>query len=150
VNENVLCVKVGEDQEWGNGVEDTGCRAVLGVSKIVGKVQSTIFYGNTLNLLWMETAVMNPVLAFQFFCNQFIGKSKQWSQWAAPPPNPIALSRQIYLIPTPEPEPPVSKGRMTVMASGYDPLRGYWVEFEGNFWLHIPIFGGFSNIERVF
>jgi hypothetical protein len=147
---NILAIQIGEPQTLGFGAVDTGLRSVLSVRDIVGKVQSTVFFGDTLHLLWNFAGQLDPQQAFVQFLKEFYNKPVTWAQLSAPPPNPLMQTRRIYLQPMPDAEPPVAQGAMTLLDAGYDPLRGYWCEFKGNFWLHIPVFRDFKDVTRVF
>ncbi len=138
--ENILAIQLSEPQSMGNGVMDSGQRAVLSVTSGVADVQTTTFYGNSLYLIWYNVGQLDCFQAFTFFCKQFYGKSYPWFQLAVPPPNPFLASSQIYLIAQPPPPPPIASGMMTLIDSGYDPLKNYYLTFEGNFELSIPLF----------
>lgn len=145
---NILAVQVGPQQQMGNGVVDTGQRSILAVTFIEAYTQATKFYGNSLYLIWYDVGQLDSIQAFTFFCKQFYNKSFLWWQLAVPPPNPLMASSQIYLTPRPQPIPPIGSGMMTLLDSGYDPLRGYWLLFEGNYDLSIPVFKGYTGVNR--
>lgn len=150
---NILAVQIGPAQDMGTGqaggiVKDTGQRAVLAVTFINADTQTTTFYGNSLYLIWYNVGQLDCIQAFTFFCKQFYNKNYVWWQLNAPPPNPLMASSQVYLIPQAPPPPPVASGNMTLLNSGYDPVRGYWLQFAGNFDLTIPLFKGFGGVNR--
>jgi hypothetical protein len=138
--ENILAVQLGEEQTWANGAVDTGQRAVLSVTGISADVQTTTFYGNSLYLIWYNVGQLDCFQAFTFFCKQFYNRPMMWWQLAAPPPNPLLQSSQIYLIAQPPPPDPIAGGTMTLIDSGYDPMKNYYLTFQGNFDLSIPLF----------
>lgn len=144
----ILAIRLGDERLLANGAVDTGLLPLLSVQRIVGKVQSTVFYGNSLYLMGHDVGILTPETAFTKFCMVRKGIPANWAQIATIPPNPVRHS--IYLVPQPPPEPPAAEGCMTVLNAGYDPNNGYFIEFAGNFWLHIPIFLDFGNITRVF
>jgi len=86
--------------------------------------------------------------SFAFFCQQFYNLSKQWYQLAAPPPNPLIFGSQVYMIPQAPPPDPIACGMMTLLDSGFDPLRGFWLRFQGNFDITCPLFNGFTAVKR--
>jgi hypothetical protein len=138
--ENILAIQIGEEQTWANGAVDTGQRAVLAVTSISADVQTTTFYGNSLYMIHYDVGQLSCFEAFSFFCKQFYNLSLPWYQLPAPPPNPLLASSQIYLIAQPPPPPPIANGMMTLIDSGYDPLLNYYLTFQGNFDLSIPLF----------
>lgn len=145
---NILAVQMGERQQMGNGVVDTGQRSIMAVTFIDANTQSTVFYGNSLYLIWYNVGQLDCIQAFTFFCKQFYNKSYLWWQLAQPPPNPLLASSQIYLTPQPQPIPPIACGTMTLLDSGFNPLKGYWLRFAGNYDLSIPLFKGFGGVNR--
>jgi hypothetical protein len=150
---NILAVQVGEAQNMGTGqaggiVVDTGQRAILAVTFINADIQTTTFYGNSLYLIWYNVGQLDCIQAFTFFCKQFYNKSYLWWQLAVPPPNPLMASSQIYLVPRPPAPPPIASGMMTLLDSGYDPLKGYWLKFAGNYDNTCPVFKGYTGVNR--
>ncbi len=139
--ENILAVQTGEPQMVGSAI-DTGQRAILSVTSVVADVQTTTFYGNSLYLIWYNVGQLDCFQAFTFFCQQFYNKPMMWWQLAVPPPNPLLAASQIYLVPTPPPPDPIANGVMTLVDSGYDPMKNYYLTFLGNFDLEIPLFKG--------
>jgi hypothetical protein len=146
-NENILAIKVGPEQTMGSTV-DTGLRAVLAVTFINADIQSYTVYGNSLYMIHYDVGQLDCFQAFSFFCKQFYNQPKEWHQLAAPPPNPLMTSSQIYLIAQPPPPDPIAVGIMTLLDSGYDPLKGYWLQFAGNYDLTCPLFPQFSGVNR--
>jgi len=43
----------------------------------------------------------------------------------------------------------VATGQMTLLGSGYDPLMGYWLKFDGNYDLTCPVFKDFNGVRRT-
>ena len=146
--ENILAVRIGEQQDWSNGAVDTGLRAVLAVTFITTDIQTYTAYGNSLYMIHYDVGQLDVYDAFAFFCKQFYNQSREWSQLAAPPPNPLLQSSQIYLTPFAPPPDPLGVGMMTLLNSGYDPLKGFWLQFAGNFDLTCPLFSGFAGVQR--
>lgn len=145
---NILAVRIGEQQDWAQGTVDTGLRAVLAVSFIVADTQCYTFYGPSLYMIHYDVGQLNSQDAFSFFCKQFYNKSYEWQQLAAPPPNPLLQSSQIYLVAMPPPPDAIAIGNMTLLDSGYNPLKGFWLKFSGNYDLTCPLFQGFAGVTR--
>jgi|ERR1700739_1698 len=146
--ENILAVQVGEEQDMGGGIIDTGQRAVLAVTFVNADTQTTTFFGNSLYLIHYDVGQLTTQDAFAFFCKQFYNRSMLWWQLAAPPPNPLLSTAHIYLVPQPLPPPPIGSGMMTLLCAGYNPLKGYWLKFQGNFDIDIPLFRGYTGVNR--
>jgi len=145
--ENILAVRIGPTEQLGMGV-DTGLRAVLAVNFIRADVQSYTCYGQSLYMIHYDVGQLTVQDSFAFFCRQFYNKSFEWDQLSAPPPNPLLQNSRVYLIPVPQAPPPVAIGMMTLLSSGYDPLKGFWLQFEGSFDLTCPLFKGFTGVNR--
>jgi hypothetical protein len=139
---NILGIKLAEEQELANGAVDTGYRVLLSVTYILAKVQTTVMFGNSLYLIANHVGQMNGEDAFNAFVGQFINKPKTWGQLVEVPP-PL---RAHFFTGIPMPQPPASEGILTVLSSGYDPMRGMYVEFAGNFFLSFPLFQDFKNV----
>jgi hypothetical protein len=144
--ENIMAVRVGEEQMLGNTV-DSGLRAVLAVNFIIADVQTYTMYGQSLYMIHYDVGQLNSQDAFAFFLKQFYNKSVEWQQLSAPPINPL-MSAQIYMIAAPPPPEPIAIGNMTLLEAGYSPLKGFWMKFSGNFDLTCPMFKGFGGVTR--
>ena len=149
VSGNVLAVRVGQETYMGEGVVDMGLFALLSVNTVMADVQTTTFYGQSLYLIWYNVGQLDAIQGFTYITKQYYNKSKEWYQLVVPPLNPLLLTSRIYLVPQPPPPDPISHGMMTLILSGYDPLIGYWLQFQGNFDLNIPIFKGFNVTHRT-
>lgn len=153
---NILALKLGvsEPQQivpWnGNPIED-GWRTVLSVTAIWAKVQTTVLFGNSLYMIWYDIGQLNPQQGFSFFLKQYYNQPMNWAQFSVLPS--AARPAQVYrgMGPTPNQQPflpPVEMGVTTILDSGFDPLRGYWIEFLGNYFLHFPIFKDWPTVIR--
>jgi hypothetical protein len=147
--ENILAIQIGEEQDMGNGIIDTGQRAVLSVNFIDSHTQHWDAYGDSLYMIWYNVGQLDCTQAFSFFCKQYYNRPMTWWQLAAPPINPLMASSQVSMIPHAPPPPPIASGVMTLANSGYNPLRGYYLTFKGNFDLTCPLFKGFTGINRL-
>jgi hypothetical protein len=145
---NILAVKIGEEQTMAMGAVDTGLRALLSAEFIIADIQSYVIYGQSLYMIHYDVGQLNSQDSFSFFCKQFYNKAYEWHQLAVPPPNPLMQSSQIYLVAMPPPPPPIAIGIMTLLDSGYNPLKGYWLRFSGNYDLTCPLFKGFTGVTR--
>jgi hypothetical protein len=146
--ENILAVEIGQPETMGGTAFDTGQRAVLSVTSGVADVASYTFYGDSLYMIHYDVGQLDCFQAFSFFCKQFYNRPMTWFQLAAPPPNPLMASSQIYLVAAPPPPDPIGSGTMTLIDSGYDPLKGYYLTFTGNFYLTSPLFNGFLGMKQ--
>jgi len=138
---NILAVRLGPVEQMGFGV-DTGLRAVLAVSFIQADTATYTCYGQSLYMIHYDVGQLTVQDSFAFFCRQFYNKPFEWDQLSAPPPNPLLQNSRVYLIPVPQTAPPAAIGTMTLLEAGYDPLKGFWLRFAGNFDLTCPLFKG--------
>jgi len=145
----ILAVKLmpeGEKFEWdsegpagqGGEVKWYGLAPVLAVQAVVPKVQSTIFIGQSLYMLENVVSIFDKQTGFIMYMNQFINKSKTWAELTQVPIWP-KLIRTSAVAGLPQ-DPPVAMAPLVLLGAGYDPFRGYWVEFQGNFFLGFPLF----------
>ena len=148
MQENILAVLIGEPNQMGNGAFDTGQRALLSVTGGYTSVSSYTFTGNSLYLLYYDVGQFDPQDAFVYFCRQFYNKPFTWFQLSAPPPNPLFQASNIYLVPMAPPPEPVGSGTMVLIDSGYDPLKGFYLTFEGSYDLTCPIFRNYAGMNR--
>lgn len=149
---NILAIQIGPNEPsavlpWDGVPFQDGWRAVMRVNKILGKVQSTVMFGDSLYMIWYNIGTMSPQQGFSFWLKEYYNKSMNYGQLVQPPFAAIP-GRYRMLVPTPPPPPPAAQGTMTLLSSGFDPLNGYWVEFAGNFWLTSPIFKDFPLVIR--
>ncbi len=145
----VLAVKLmpeNEPFEWdssgpqGNyaSVKWYGLCPVLLVERVIPKTQSTIFYGQRLYMLDNDCSIFDFITGWEHYMDQFLNKSKTWSELTQIPIWPGL--RRIYTQPQLPQDPPVAEAPLTLLGAGYNPLKGYWVEFQGNFFLGFPLF----------
>lgn len=153
---NILALKLGVSEPgqvvpWnGNPIED-GWRTVMSVQSIWAKVQTTVLFGNSLYMIWYNIGQLDPQQGFKFFLSQYYNIPMNWAQFANLPP--AARPAQVYrgMGPTPNAppfSPPVEMGPITMLNAGFDPLRGYWIEFAGNYFLSFPIFKDWPTVIR--
>jgi hypothetical protein len=111
---------------------------VLSVREIVQHTQSTTLIGDS--LLFSMT-----YLAPQTYFNQLLANWSKlpmtWGELSAIP-SPSNFPASYTLIPHAPPVAPVATSTETLLATGYDPLTGYWVQFAGNYNLYFGIFKG--------
>jgi hypothetical protein len=124
----------------GVSTEQSGYRCILAVNSILAKVQTTVFFGSDLYGIGIMSNFPEEQI-FPRFVNSFRGRPWKWAQLNAIP-NPAV----VYPMQLPAPQPPVSTGILTVLNSGWDAMFGYWIEFKGNYFLHIPIFKDWANV----
>lgn len=129
-----------------NGVqEQIGYRPILSVQRIVAKVQTTVFFGNDLYGIGLMSN-LDEMTIFKDFVTSFANRVETWVQLLVIPNPPIPYPRLPYLMTGyTQAIPPISTGKVVVMDAGYDPLRGYWIEFAGNYFLQFPIFQDWAN-----
>jgi hypothetical protein len=133
-----------------NGLQwDSGYRSILAVRMVWAKVQTTVLFGDSLYLIWYNTGTLDPQTAFSFFVNSYRNRPMPAAQLPYPP---YAATPAVYNrypnIPVPPPPIPTSTGTVTILNSGFDPFRGYWVEFAGNYFLTFPLFKDWPNVIR--
>ncbi len=115
-----------------------GLAPVMLIQNIVPKVQSTLFYGLTLYMLHNDAGIFNQQTGFIKYMDQFLNVSKTWAELEQVPIWPGLI--RIATMPV-EPQPtPVAMGKLVMLGAGYEPTKGYWVEFAGNFFLGFPLF----------
>ena len=152
---SILAVRLGPWQELANGAIDTGTRCVLSVRIVHMEIQSTTFLGDTLFQMtaspWGQGVVdigsLDSVTLFRNFLNQFKNKVRGWAQLDAAPPNPSLWTYGGSVINLPLPDPPVSEAPLMMIDCGYDTLKGWWIQFKGNFRINIHIFQDFPLIN---
>lgn len=128
----------------------TGQRPILAVTGIVAKVQSTVLFGNDLYSIGLASN-LDQMTIFRNFVISFKNQTpRTWAQLSQIPPPPIPYPYNVaFANSAPPPVPPVSHGKLDVMDAGYDPLRGYWIEFLGNYFLTFPIFKDWAkDVQR--
>lgn len=115
-----------------------GLAPVLLVEEIVPKVQSTIFQGPRLYMLQNDVGIFDQVTGWDKYMAQFLNKEVMWAELTQIPVWPGL--RRIFTQPQLPQDPPVAMSNLILLGAGYDPLKGYWVEFAGNFFLGFPLF----------
>src|SRR5208337_4435785 len=124
--------------------EQIGYRPILSVTGIVAKVQTTVLFGNDLFVVGWTSNLDEPTL-FTNFVKSYANREETWVQLLEIPNPPVPYpTLQFQYRQT---HPPVASGKIKVVDGGYDPLRGYWVAFLGNYFLHFPLFKGW-NVTR--
>jgi hypothetical protein len=124
----------------------SGWRAILSVRQILAKVQTTVLFGNTLYLMNHDISQLDPQTAFVLFMNEFKNKNLKWGELPLPPP-PTYQPLQMTGPTSPNiTHRPISEGKVTLLSAGFEPFRGYWVEFAGNFFLGFPIFQDWAPV----
>ena len=121
-------------------VEQSGYRPILAVRTILAKVQTTVLFGDDLYGIGRMSNFAEETI-FSRFVDSYQNRPERWAQLSAIPNPPIPYP--IFLPPA---VPPVGVGTLTVLASGWDPLQQYWVQFAGNYFLHFPLFKDWANL----
>ena len=129
---------------WDGVPWDDGWRALMVVTRIMAKVQTTVFYGNSLYMIWYDIGSLTREDGFAWFLKNYYNKPLTYGQLVSPPYAAIPARYRI-LAPTPPPPPADSQGTMTLLSAGYYPVYGYYMEFAGNFFLTSPIFQNWSS-----
>lgn len=129
---------------------DSGYRAVLAVTMVWAKIQTTVLFGNSLYLIWNNASQLDPQRAFQLFIRRYSERPIAAVQLPYPP---FAATPAVYMrtnsMPNVQPPPvPTSSGMVTMLDGGFDPLRGYWIEFKGNYFLQFPLFKDWPTVVR--
>ena len=155
-NENIFALQIARPQPqqitppgFGGVPFDSGLRAMLSVRTIWAKVQTTVLFGNSLFMIWYNIGQLDPQTGFQMFLKPYFNRPILGAQMAMPP---FAATPALYLkansLPVPPPPSPVAEGLVTPLNAGFDALRGYWIEFAGNYFLTFPIFKDWTNVIR--
>ena len=122
---------------------------MLSVTTIWGKVQTTILFGDSLFMISYDIGQLSRQDGFRLFMKPWFGASIPAAQLSQPP---FAATPAYYLMANranvSPPAPPVAMGNVTMLDAGFDPLRGYWIEFAGNYWLTFPLFKNWPNVIR--
>jgi hypothetical protein len=149
---NILAVRLspyepGQVLPW-NGVQiEDGWRSVMTVSDIMAKVQTTVYFGNSLYMISYDIGQLSRQDGFTAFLKPYYGRNMMFAQLSQPPYAAVP-ARYRALISMPPAPPPVATGTMSIVSSGFDPFRGYWIEFAGNYFLTASIFKGWPNVFR--
>jgi hypothetical protein len=149
---NILTIRLGVPEPgqvlpWSGVPFEDGWRALMSVVHIVARVQSTVVFGNSLYMIWNSVGSMSPQQGLAFFLKPYFNIPMVFGQLSEPPFAAIP-GRYRTMMQTPPPLPPVAVGTSTILSTGFDPLRGYWIEFQGNYFLHYPIFKDWGSVTR--
>jgi hypothetical protein len=156
MGENIFALQLSQPQPqqitppgWGGVPFDDGLRAMLSVRQIWAKVQTTVLFGDSLYMLSYDIGQYSAADGYKLFLKQFFNHPILAAQLDRPP---FAATPTLYLKANvqavPPPPIPIAKGTVTMLDAGFDPLRGYWIEFAGNYFLTFPIFKNWPNIIR--
>ncbi len=134
---NILAIRISPDQPLPpssayNLTVRSGLRLFLAVSTIYTQVQTTTFVGNTLYMIHYDCGQFTPQDAFRNFLSTYFNTARDFAQLIAPPPT---FSPKIYLTSQPPPPPPQGEESHVILDAGYEPVRGFWVTFAGNYFL---------------
>jgi hypothetical protein len=128
---------------------DQGLRAILSVRTVWAKLQTTVLFGDSLYMIWYDIGSLSRQDGFRAFIKPYFGTSVPAAQLDRPP---YAATPNLYYmypgLPIPAPAPPVATGRVTMLDAGFDPFRGYWIEFAGNYFLTFPLFKNWPNVIK--
>ena len=133
---------------YGGVAFEDGWRSMLSVTQIWAKLQTTVFFGDSLYMIWYNIGQLSPQDGFKAFLKQHFNRPIMAAQMNRPP---VAAAPRLYTlvgISVPPPPTPISQGVVTILDCGFDPLRGYWIEFAGNYFLGFPIFPNFPGVFR--
>ena len=151
--ENILAIQLsaaepGQILPWDGVAYADGQRAIMTVNQVLAKVQTTLFFGDSLYMIWYSIGTMKPQDGFSFFLKEFYNRPMPYAQLSQ---LPYASTPALYrkMVQTPPPAPPVATGNLTLLNSGFDPSKGYWVEFAGNYFLTMPLFQNTEGIQVV-
>lgn len=139
----ILAIRLSPDQAFSQNFFNipfrSGLRVFLAVRTIYTQVQTTTFVGNTLYMMNYDAGQFTVEDSFKFFLSEFFNKPRTYAQLVCPPPS---LSPKLYLTASPPPPPPQGEEVHTILDADFDPTKGFWVTFAGNYWLT------FHNIFR--
>src|SRR5277367_640785 len=158
MGENIFAIQLSQAQPqqvnpvYGQGIHD-GYRAILSVTMVWAKVQTTILFGNSLYMIWYDIGQLTRQDGFKAFLKAYFKHSIPAAQLSQPP---FAATPALYLkansLPVAPPAPPTATGNVTMLNAGFDPFRGYWIEFAGNYFLPppngFPLFQNWANVIR--
>jgi hypothetical protein len=154
--ENIFALQLSQPQPqqvtppgFGGVAFEDGYRAMLAVTTVWAKLQTTVLFGNSLYMIWYNIGTLSPQDGFKAFLRPYFGTSIPAAQLSQPPfaatPALYLLSGRVNVAP---PAPPTATGRVTILNAGFDAFRGYWIEFAGNYFLTFPLFKDWPNVIR--
>ena len=155
MGENIFAIQLSQAQPqqvnpvYGQGIHD-GYRAILSVTMVWAKLQTTVLFGNSLYMIWYDIGQLTKQDGFRAFLRAYFKHSIPAAQLSQPP---YAATPNLYNMyigsgnVAPE-APPVATGRVTMLDAGFDPFRGFWIEFAGNYFLTFPLFQNWPNVIR--
>jgi hypothetical protein len=128
---------------------DDGYRAMLSVTNVWAKLQTTVLFGNSLYMIWYDIGTLSREDGFKAFMRPYFGHPVPAAQLSEPP---FAATPALYAmansLPVPAPAPPIATGTVTMLNAGFDAFRGFWIEFAGNYFLSFPLFQNWPNVIR--
>jgi hypothetical protein len=152
--ENILAVQFSAPQPQEvlpvTGIHwDDGLRAILSVRMVWAKLQTTVLFGDSLYMLSYDIGQLTKQDGFKAFLQSWFNRPVIGAQLSQPPfaATPTLYTRVGYGS-VPPPPPPVATGTITLLDAGFDPFRGYWIEFAGNYFLTFPLFKNWPNVIR--
>jgi hypothetical protein len=154
--ENIFALRLSQPQPqqvtppgFGGVAFEDGYRAMLSVTMVWAKLQTTVLFGNSLYMIWYNIGTLSPQDGFRAFMKPWFGASIPAAQLSQPP---FAATPALYMLQgrvnVSPPAPPVATGNVTILDAGFDAFRGYWIEFAGNFFLTFPLFKNWPNVIR--
>jgi hypothetical protein len=157
MGENIFALQLSQPQPqqvtppgYGNVPFEDGLRAIMTVNMIFAKVQTTVLFGDSLFMLSYDIGQLTKQDGFRAFIKAYFNHPITGAQLSQPPfaATPAYYLRANQTASVSPPAPPVAKGKVTMLDAGFDPLRGYWIEFAGNYWLHFPLFKNWPTVIR--
>ena len=154
--ENIFAIQLSQAQPqqitppgYGNVPFEDGYRAMLVVRQVWAKIQTTVLFGDSLFMIWYDIGQLSRQDGFKAFLRGYFKHSIPAAQLSQPP---FAATPALYLkansLPVAPPPPPTATGNVTMLDAGFDPFRGYWIEFAGNYFLTFPLFKDWPSVIR--
>lgn len=111
---------------------------VLSVRSIQQNTQTTVLWGQS---MLFSNSGLPQNLYFSHLLKEWSNKSMTWGELSQVP-NRSSFPADYVLIPQSPPVAPIAVKQATLLNTGYDPLKGYWAEFAGNYNLYFGLFQG--------
>jgi hypothetical protein len=158
--ENIFAIRLSQPQpqevtppSFGGVQFEDGFRAILSVTTVVAKLQTTVLFGNSLYMIWYDIGPLSRQDGFKAFLRPYFGTPIPAGQLSQPP---FAATPSLYMLVgrgnIAPPAPPVAVGTVTMLDAGFDAFRGYWIEFANNYFLPppngFPLFQNWPNVIR--